>query len=407
MIIKKTKNARPGLALLAVLFIVMAIMLISLGFLARSDRELACATNVPIRMRMDYLAQSGLNQAKALIINPQDVDTSAVGYWEGQTGLNSGLGLGNANDYFDIEVTQDTSNANNHCDYTITSNAYRLDGADKISNSIFEGNLRLDPCIALWTGGSLASLSQTTVHGDIFCGGSLSGNADINGDAFVAGAISATDILGDSNAAVAVEDRPISAPSIDMSDLNSTYIFEGASYSAVTLTSPLSPGTYNPNEFSNPAGIFYCAGSLELQGNVTINGTLIVSGNLTIDGTGNEITAEKNYPAMVVGKTTFQNNGQLIVDGLVQISDRLHIESSCSGAYFDVTGGVFIVQNAIDIDGGAGTSIILRFTAAPELVALSYEKADTTFNRWTSAGGGFFKKISRQGVIEVIIEGGF
>jgi hypothetical protein len=154
----------------------------------------------------------------------------------------------------------------------------------------------------------------------------------------------------------------------------------------------------------NPAGIYYWSGDLEIRDNVTINGTLIVNGNLTINGTGNTITAEKNFPAMVVGMNTiFQDDGQLTVEGLVQINNRLHIESSCSGAFFDVTGGVFIIQNAIDIDGGGATGIILRFAAAPELAALSYQKADTTYNRWTSAGGAFFKKISR---LEVIEEGG-
>jgi hypothetical protein len=415
MNIKKSKNARSGMALLAVLFIVMAITLISLGFLSRSDRELACAANVSIRMQMDNLAQSGLNHAKALIINPQDVDTSAVDYWQGQTGLDDSLGLGGDNDYFDIEVDRVISDPdNNHCNYTIVSHAYRLNGTKKISNSVLEGSLRLDPCIALWTGGSYTGLPQTTVHGDVICGDYIDiyNNSYIYGDAFAVDEIWVEDILlgilGDKNEFEPLADMPITAPSIVMSDLYSTYWFEGSSYSAEELTSPLNDYTYGPT-MGNPAGIYYCAGDLEINDGVIINGTLLVEDDLTINGRSNTITAEKNFPAMVVGmKTIFQDDGQLTVNGLVQINDRLHIESSCSDDVdFDVTGGVFIIQNAITIDGGASTDLTLTFTAAPELAALLYQKADTTYNRWTPAGGGFFKKISRLESIDVIIIGPF
>jgi type II secretory pathway component PulK len=67
-----SKNSRPGAAMLVVLVIVMTATLISLGFIAKSDVELVCGRNVGLRMRMDYLAQSGLVHAKALITNPQE-----------------------------------------------------------------------------------------------------------------------------------------------------------------------------------------------------------------------------------------------------------------------------------------------------------------------------------------------
>ncbi|MBA7693960.1 hypothetical protein ES703_102560 [subsurface metagenome] len=68
------RNKR-GAALLVVLFIVMAITILSLGFLSRSDVELACGGNMILRTQMDYLAESGLEHAKGLILNPQDVDS--------------------------------------------------------------------------------------------------------------------------------------------------------------------------------------------------------------------------------------------------------------------------------------------------------------------------------------------
>ena len=57
---------QKGTALLVVLFIVMAITILSLGFLSRSDVELACGENMILKTKMDYLAESGLEHAKDL-----------------------------------------------------------------------------------------------------------------------------------------------------------------------------------------------------------------------------------------------------------------------------------------------------------------------------------------------------
>ncbi len=67
------RKKRKGVALLVVLFIVMAITILSLGFLSRSDIELACGENMILRTQMDYLAESGLEHARGLILNPQDI----------------------------------------------------------------------------------------------------------------------------------------------------------------------------------------------------------------------------------------------------------------------------------------------------------------------------------------------
>ena len=68
---KKYKTHRRGVALLVVLFVVMVITILSLGFLSRSDGELACGQNMVIRTQMDYLAESGLEHAKGLILRKQ------------------------------------------------------------------------------------------------------------------------------------------------------------------------------------------------------------------------------------------------------------------------------------------------------------------------------------------------
>jgi type II secretory pathway component PulK len=77
---EKNMTGRRGAALLIVLIVIMAITVLSLGFLSRSDVELACGENMVLRTQMDYLAESSLEHAKGLILNPQDISSE---YWTG------------------------------------------------------------------------------------------------------------------------------------------------------------------------------------------------------------------------------------------------------------------------------------------------------------------------------------
>lgn len=104
---------RRGAALLVVLFIVMAITVASLGFLSRSDVELACGRNMVLRTQMDYLAESGLEHARGLILNPQDVDSE---YW---TGAEAQQLVAGSTEYYDLEVVRDDSDPMDRCNYTI------------------------------------------------------------------------------------------------------------------------------------------------------------------------------------------------------------------------------------------------------------------------------------------------
>ena len=57
---RRHTSGRRGVALLVVLFIVMAITITALGFVTQSDVELACGQNMVLHKQMDYLAESGL-----------------------------------------------------------------------------------------------------------------------------------------------------------------------------------------------------------------------------------------------------------------------------------------------------------------------------------------------------------
>ncbi|MCD6394985.1 MAG: hypothetical protein J7M40_15960, partial [Planctomycetes bacterium] len=76
------KNMRSGVVLLVVLFVSMVVAVISLGILARASRQMACGDTVAARLKLDYLAESGLVHAKTLLLNPQEVPTCQEGYWQ-------------------------------------------------------------------------------------------------------------------------------------------------------------------------------------------------------------------------------------------------------------------------------------------------------------------------------------
>ncbi len=122
---ESNKKVRPGVALLVVLFIVMAITILSLGFVSRSDVELACGQNMLLRTNMDYLAESGLEHARGLILNPQDVSSE---YFTDATAQQL---VGGGRDYYDLHVVRDDSDPMNHCNYIIDCNSYRLESGEK------------------------------------------------------------------------------------------------------------------------------------------------------------------------------------------------------------------------------------------------------------------------------------
>jgi hypothetical protein len=127
--IKTACNARPAIALLVVLFIIMAITILTVGYLTRSDVELSAGENVDMKADLDYLAESGLEHAKGLLLTPTGVVTPPS-YWTGKAGQQ----LSSGNDYYDVNVVYtDTGDANSY--YLVTSTAYRKSGSTRIAQS--------------------------------------------------------------------------------------------------------------------------------------------------------------------------------------------------------------------------------------------------------------------------------
>ncbi len=306
---------RRGVALLAVLFIVMVITILSLGFLSRSDVELACGQNMILRTQMDYLAESGLEHARGLILNPQDVPSE---YWTGGIGQQ----VAGGSDYYDVRVVRDDSDPAERCNYIIDCNSYRLKNGEKIGQSNITAQLRLDPCIALWTGVNTTLWSGFTVYGDVYCNGNLTNQGTIDGDAFAS--VLTGSITGQK---YAVADLSLIWPPVTVADFTSKYSY-----------GTLSGQTFGPYD---PPQVCYSSGDLTLPGNVHIEGMLLVNGNLTVRSANNKIVAGKNLPALyVTGDLIIEGGASLDVNGLAVVGNRVLMNAST--CRLNTLGGLFV-----------------------------------------------------------------
>jgi hypothetical protein len=373
--------------LLVVLFIIMAITVLSLGFLSRSDVELACGQNMILRTQMDYLAESGLQHARGLILNPQDV---GLEYWTGATSQQLSDG---SNDYYDVAVIRDDSDPTNHCNYIIDCNAYRLKSGEEIGRSRLSTELRLDPVIAYWIGASTTVSSVVTINGDVYCAGNLTSMSNnIRGDVFAAGTIGGLSPRGKKNQLVA--QAPVDWPGLSTNDFSSTYYYDGAGPYAVQILDPNYDSSFPGPGANNPACVYYRDGNLELKGNINITGMLVVKDDLKLKSNCNlTITALKNFPALLAGRDIkIENfNQSITVTGLVQVNNHIDMLNKV-GSSINATGALCI--NGDGIVNTTGCTV--RITAFPDKAALETWPTGATSEKWTPAAGAFFISINRK-----------
>lgn len=337
-----------GGALLAVLFIVMAVTVISLGILARSDAELASGQNMALRVAMDQLAASGLEHARGLALNPQG---TASEYWTGGTGLQLDE---DSDDYYDVTMDRGES----RCDYTITCKAYRKRGLEEVGCSRLSATLRLDPCIALWTGAATTLTSGLTIHGDVYCGGALVNYGAGYGDAFAGGAITGA-FLGQTNASVA--DKPIQWP---FGEETKTFIIDSyqADYSWQSLASETCSSDLG---VAGTTGLFCREGDLVLDDGITVHGMLLVNGNLTVGGSGVTLEAAKDMPALyVTGDLRIDAVDGLTIEGLAVVDGDIRMNAGASGVR--VVGGLFSKGCIVETVGDALASDYARVYGTPQ-----------------------------------------
>ena len=127
----KTKRSRSGMAMLMVLFIVMAIAVISAGFIARSDKTLACGRNFCVRTESDYAAWGGLEVAWALV---QDPNTLAAMTFPVTDQLDT-----NSDIYYELTIGSAVGGV-----HAVTSRGFkRVNGKDRAGSTLY-GDLFYD-----------------------------------------------------------------------------------------------------------------------------------------------------------------------------------------------------------------------------------------------------------------------
>ena len=376
------KNSRPGAALLVVLFVIMVATVIALGFIAKSDMELACGQNVALRMQMDYLAQSGLTHAKALITNPQDADTEPLGYWPGDNGLQ----IEEGDNYYNLTVVRNDSDPTDRCNYNINCLAYRLHNEQKTAQSNLNARLRLDPCIAYWAGADALVSPTMTIYGDVYCKGTLTNTGTVNGDVF------AESLTGPAEGRqYGVDQAGVNWPGLVVDHFTPQYYFWDEINKVYVAYTPKFPAPGDDIEIgTDPAGVIVYNGQLTLNQDVSINGTLIVNGDLILNGNSLTITSEKNFPALVVNGDPNVANGRLTVTGLVQVG-TMYVGAAAG----DITiTGALVGQGGMTVAPGYTRNITI--TAAPMIASTKISPDGSTTVRWTPIGGAFFKSIKRE-----------
>jgi hypothetical protein len=133
-------NKHRGMAMLAVLFIVFAVVVVSMGYLYRSDTALACGQNLCQRNRSDGLAWAGLEHARAVIQSYGSTplkEPNSISISSPPCALESGW-------YYDLNISAtepNVSDPNNRiCTYDVTSEAWY--GADKQARSFLRADIR-------------------------------------------------------------------------------------------------------------------------------------------------------------------------------------------------------------------------------------------------------------------------
>jgi len=374
-----------GIALLAVLIVIVAITIISFSFIARSDGELAYGQNMKLHTQADYLAESGLAQAKALILNPQDIDLGSGEYWAGA----SAQQLDSGNLYYDVSVRRHSSGATPSCSFDVTATAYKLAGESRTAESSFQAELRLDPCVGLWIGGDAALGTAVAVYGDVYCDGSLIAARIIYGDIFSAGTITA-DATGHE---YPLSPTPIEWPPVTCDKLGPAYYSGSGSCFATVVDVNAASGYAAVPGAGNPMGVVYHSGDLELTGPTNLTGALVVTGDLTIRGYGNVIGAVRNHPAVIVGgRIKIESDSSLAVNGLIVVGQTMDIPPSVTNVQVTIDGGLFVAQGST-MAPGAGSSITI--SANHSRTALMLITGSGTRVTWRQVGSAFYKNLQR------------
>lgn len=379
-----------GAVLLVMLIVIFTGTVLSLGFLSRSDLQLAASNNTTTRCEIDYLAESGLDYAKVQILSPQGEEDE---YWSGVTGEQL---VPDSDNFCDVNVIRVNS-----MDYEVISRAYQQKDSEKTARSSLKSRLRLDPCIGYYQKDKKDIYSKVDITGDVYCGGDVTVYGNIDGDVYSKGWIANPNNNITGSREEYESSPPVSPPGISTSDYSSSYYYNGGGpYSVKQLLYSYyvgeeeGSGNFIWEGYGNPGKVYYRDGSLELYRNVYISGTLVVKDDLKLKNNCNiTIKPVKNMPALIVGHDIKIDDDyqDLNIEGYVQVGHHIDMHGEwdmdikIKGALYILGDGIMNIGPYSDVD----------ITAYPDSAALRIWESTSSYFDWTPAAGAFFKDLKR------------
>lgn len=129
-----------------VLFIIMAIAVVSAGFMARSDSELQCGRNYKLRNETDYVAWAGLEYARALIISPENASIMDTNWSQTRLQIDdTGTAFYDLTINSPVETVAGDPNDSSTYTYAVQSSAYDESDGQVRARSILDATLFYDP----------------------------------------------------------------------------------------------------------------------------------------------------------------------------------------------------------------------------------------------------------------------
>jgi type II secretory pathway pseudopilin PulG len=138
---KAAVGRRRGMAMLAVLFVVMAIAVIAMGFIARADMSLASGQNLCRRTQTEYTALAGLEHARALLLSPDN--TTPLETWQDTVQTET-----DTNVYYDLTIENPQVSGDPNSPqylYPVQCQAYYQSGGQKRAASDINASILYTP----------------------------------------------------------------------------------------------------------------------------------------------------------------------------------------------------------------------------------------------------------------------